>query len=130
MKNIKIEIPEGYEIDETNSTFTNIVFKEKEKETDYVQLMSDMWRGCNVVKYSSDGCRTYCKNDISMFQQDWNNKKLYYSYYNVYKIFDGKLSEKEINQLVIDVLSKDINCTEIKEASFFYFLWSRNLPNK
>ena len=27
MKNVKIEIPKGYEIDESKSTFTNIVFK-------------------------------------------------------------------------------------------------------
>lgn len=30
MKEIKIEVPEGYEIDKENSTFEKIVFKEKE----------------------------------------------------------------------------------------------------
>jgi hypothetical protein len=30
MKNVKIEIPKGYEIDESKSTFTNIVFKKIE----------------------------------------------------------------------------------------------------
>lgn len=31
MKEIKIEVPEGYEIDKENSTFESIIFKEKSK---------------------------------------------------------------------------------------------------
>lgn len=113
MKNIKVEIPEGYEIDEANSSFTNIVFKEIKKEESNEELMTKIWRSCNVVKYSSDNCRTYFKDDVPMFQQDWNYKKLYYSYNNVYKLFSDTLSDKQIDKLVIDVLSKDINCKNL-----------------
>lgn len=31
-KNIKIDVPEGWEIDKENSTFENIVFKKKEEQ--------------------------------------------------------------------------------------------------
>lgn len=77
------------------------------------QRMTEIWRSCNNVKYFSDGCRTYFFDKEPMFQQDWKNKKLYYRYSLVYKIFENefKMSEKEINKLVITTLSKDLNCS-------------------
>lgn len=80
------------------------------------QRMTEIWRSCNNVKYSSDNCRTYFKDNEPMFQQDWENKKLYYRYSLVYKIFEDefKMSEKEINKLTISILSKDLNCSSLE----------------
>jgi len=42
MKSIKIDIPEGYVVDENNSSFENIVFKKKPSEiTDRVKTVED-----------------------------------------------------------------------------------------
>ena len=42
MKNIKIEIPKGYEIDKEKSTFENIVFKE-------INISPNSWSGLSVI---------------------------------------------------------------------------------
>lgn len=112
-KTLKINIPKGYEIDNSLSTFENIVFKPVIPKQLAEDRMREIWRSCNNVKYSSDGCRTYYKNNEPMFQQDWNNKKLYYRYSLVYKIFSDeyKMKEVDINNLVIKVLSQDLNTT-------------------
>lgn len=80
------------------------------------QRMTEIWRSCNNVKYSSDDCRTYFKDNQPMFQQDWKNKKLYYRYLLVYKIFEDEfnMTETEINKLVITTLSKDLNCSSLE----------------
>ena len=82
------------------------------------QRMLEIWKSCNVVKYSSDNCRTYFLDKELMFQQDWRNKKLYYRYSLIYRIFENefKMSEKEINKLVITTLSKDLNCSSLEAA--------------
>lgn len=42
MKSIKIDIPEGYVVDENNSSFENIIFKKKPSEiTDRVKTVED-----------------------------------------------------------------------------------------
>lgn len=42
MKNLKINVPEGYEIDKEKSTFENIVFKEVEKDiTERIRTLND-----------------------------------------------------------------------------------------
>lgn len=80
------------------------------------QRMTEIWRSCNNIKYSSDNCRTYFKDNEPMFQQDWRNKKLYYRYSLVYKIFEieFKMTETEIDKLVITTLSKDLNCSSLR----------------
>ena len=80
------------------------------------QKMTEIWRSCNNIKYSSDNCRTYFKDNEPMFQQDWRNKKLYYSYSLIYRIFEieFKMTETEIDKLVITTLSKDLNCSSLR----------------
>lgn len=109
-KNLKINIPDGYEIDEEKSSFSNIVFKLKPTISAHEKML-EIWRSCNVVKYSHDNCRTYCKDGLPMFRQDQKNKKLYYSY-SIVKEFNQKfnMSEEGVNNLVISVLSLDLNC--------------------
>jgi serine protease inhibitor len=95
------------------------------------ERMTEIWRSCNNVKYSLDNCRTYFKNNEPMFQQDWINNKLYYRYSLVYIIFVKKYNmiESDINKLVIKVLSKDLNCTNLEArlegTRWGYFLETR-----
>lgn len=125
MENLQIEIPKGYEIDEDKSTFTNIVFKKIISKITPEEKMDQIWRECTVIKYSSDDCRTYFKDKEAMFQQDWTNNKLYYNYINVYEVFEKEynMQEPEINNLVIKILSKDINCPTIPRV----WVWSVSL---
>lgn len=52
MKNVKIEIPQGYQIDEEKSTFTNIVFKPIEKKWVDLGLPSrTLWCDTNEEGY-------------------------------------------------------------------------------
>ena len=54
MKSIKIEIPQGYQVDEEKSTFTNIVFKPIEKKWVDLGLPSGtLWRDVNEEGYYS-----------------------------------------------------------------------------
>lgn len=123
MKKLQINPPKGYEIDKYKSTFTNIVFKKMPKsiQISAEQKMEEIWKSCNNVKYSSDNCRTYFKDNKPMFQQDWNNKKLYYNHSLVYLIFEEEynMQKTDINQLIITVLSKDLNCNNLMSQSFF-----------
>lgn len=51
MKEIKITPPEGYEIDEKNSTFEKIVFKKVEEKLTYKKIAKELFsKGC----YSTD----------------------------------------------------------------------------
>ena len=124
MKNLQINIPTGYEIDEKLSTFTNIVFKPIVLKITPEQRMLEIWKSCNIVKYSKDNYRTYFKDTEPMFQQDWKNKKLYYRYSLVYKIFEKEfqMSEKDIDNLVITILSRDLNCNGLEGGAWG---WSR-----
>jgi len=63
MKNIKIEIPEGYEIDKEKSDFTNIVFKEIPKSiTERVKTFSDV---CTILGKSEKDFEPNCNEDES-----------------------------------------------------------------
>ncbi len=60
MKSVKIEVPQGYEIDKEKSTFENIVFKEVKKELPktweelgqikghYIGVRSEMSQSCGI----------------------------------------------------------------------------------
>ena len=111
MKNLQITIPEGYEIDESLSTFSNIVFKPVIKKESAEERMTAIWRSCNNVKYSSDNCRTYFKDNVPMIQQDWTAKKLYYNYDDIYLVFVNgyNMNDTQINNLLLSTLSKDLN---------------------
>ena len=55
MKDLKIEIPEGFEVDEEKSTFTNIVFKAVKKELpksyEELELVNGWWIDQNSDVY-------------------------------------------------------------------------------
>ena len=58
-KEVKIEIPEGYEIDHEHSSFNKIAFKKKENElpkswTEFARLQENdtFHRGCEIINYN------------------------------------------------------------------------------
>ena len=116
MKTLQITPPSGYEIDEKLSTFTNIIFKPLVIKQSAEKRMSEIWRKCNIVKYSSDNCRTYFWDKEPMFQQDWKNKKLHYRYSLIYQVFEKEynMKEKDINFLVLSTISKYLNCNDLE----------------
>ena len=74
---------------------------------------------------SHDKCWTFYKTperkkEEWMFQQDFKNGKLYYSYYRTYLILSEQYSMKEtdVDILVKDVLGKDINCEGLTPTIF------------
>ncbi len=77
IKNIKIDIPEGYEIDEKKSTFENIIFKKKKK--DDVVKWNDKYNGVEICAddehFVVDADPSYCMNfnDAVDFERknDW-----------------------------------------------------------
>ena len=62
MKNVKIEIPKGYEIDESKSTFTNIVFKKIENK--YPNSVLDINGRDWAISYSGVRKDIACSGDI------------------------------------------------------------------
>lgn len=62
MKNVKIEIPKGYEIDESKSTFTNIVFKKIEDK--YPNSVLDIKGRYWAISYSGVRNDIACSDDI------------------------------------------------------------------
>jgi hypothetical protein len=59
MKTLKIEIPNGFEIDKENSTFEQIVFKEIEKQ------LPKTWEELKIIS-------GYYSNDFSQINEDYN----------------------------------------------------------
>lgn len=63
MKNIQIQVPEGYEIDQKASTFENIVFKEIPKSiTERVKTFSDV---CTILGKNEKDFEPNCNEDES-----------------------------------------------------------------
>lgn len=59
-KELKIEIPKGYEIDKENSTFERIVFKPIKKDITY-----------------EDVCNTLFKNNVGYFMDQYGEVNFY-----------------------------------------------------
>ena len=71
MKEFKIEVPNGYEIDEQNSTFSKIVFKEAEK--DIIKRIKSFKDALDYLGEKDEEVVTYRK----MLKVDINGKLLY-----------------------------------------------------
>lgn len=80
-KELKIQIPEGYEIDREKSTFEKIVFKKKEEPTTYNEVADLTLRGKEGFYISSGGvvfgfgsidASTHCPNiALTKEQLEW-----------------------------------------------------------
>ena len=116
MKETKIIAPEGYEIDKENSTFEVIKFKEVTKEVNQSarEWLEKVWMENKIKSFISfDNCWTFGESiDQWMFQQDWKNGNLYYSYHRVFTVLLERFNvgSGAIDSLVKDVVGRDINC--------------------
>ena len=74
MKEVKIEIPEGYEIDKNKSTFEKIVFKEIEKrKLTYSDISYNLFPQNNVSYYITDRGKVEEQIYIGSTYTDSNN---------------------------------------------------------
>ena len=102
----------------------NILNKKEETKPSAREWLEKEWLNArNNGGLSQDNCWTFFKTNERkkeewMFQQDFKNGRLYYSYYCIYFILSErfKVKQADINQLVKDVLSKDINCKGLTPA--------------
>ena len=73
MKNLKINVPEGYEIDKDESTFENIVFKKKNelpKSWEDLRRIEGWWSGSNCeILPSNSGTFFFNKNVFKKKEQ-------------------------------------------------------------
>jgi hypothetical protein len=110
MKTLKIEIPQGYEIDKEKSTFENIVFKEAKKE------LPKSWEELDIVK----GYNTTTYGDINSTTININ--------YNIKNIFatkeqaEASIAMAQLSQLIKvynDGWVPDWNDDEFKYCIYF-----------
>ena len=97
-KILKINVPEGYVIDNEKSTFENIVFKSIENNnTEILKEMSDflfsMING-TTIKITGEKEITHYNNNEWIIQQDYKNGYLYINYYKIWKVFEEKYKLK------------------------------------
>ena len=132
MKELKIEVPQGYEVDKENSTFERIVFKKKQE----IKTWEDL---CNAEKklkgfYVSDHSNIY---DISRSEvREWNRgvfltKKQAKSaraaavISQLMPYYGGAITNEEWEDTNINkfVITRDGNKVQFFErSSWFYFL--------
>lgn len=106
MKELKISVPAGYEIDQEKSTFENIVFKEIIKNIrEMIQTMKDVYDLNNIAE--SEFLKN-CKNDSSD-EVGFKKVKLIVSAYN-----QGKTPDFNDN------ISKYLPYFDMRESSFRY----------
>ena len=72
-KELKIDIPEGYEIDKENSTFEHIVFKKKEIATNYEDVALALFKNNDIyyITFRGNVACTHISNET--FCADLNN---------------------------------------------------------
>ena len=101
-KHIKIEIPEGYEIDKDKSTFEKIVFKEKIKYPTEIPEINNYLRNGIIYENNNKGLITDIERyDKTVLFNIKNNDKNYLIPYN-----DNLIDKIDINNKKIYI--KDI----------------------
>ena len=135
-KEIKINVPDGFEIDKDNSTFELIKFKPIIKEIDKSKEMSDFLFSMfnkTVAKITNEKKITYYKLDGYdpnsddnqwLFQQDWKNGRLWVRYSLIWQIFEERfgLNYNQIRDFIQDWGKTNLNwkgLTPICSAAFF-----------
>ena len=103
-KEIKISVPDGYEIDKDNSSFELIKFKPiiNKEMSDFLFSMFNN----TVCKITGEKEITYYKldgynpnnnsssNNQWLFQQDWKNNKLWIRYTLIWHVFEERFGLK------------------------------------
>jgi hypothetical protein len=110
-KSIKINVPEGFEIDKDKSSFEEIVFKIKQ---DINKEMSDFLfkivNGC-MMKMTDENKITYYKDDEWILQQDFKKSYLWIRYSLIWEIFEKKyaLNYQQIKNFIVGWVETNLN---------------------
>jgi len=125
-KELKINVPEGFEIDKDNSSYELIKFKPIKNKTNDIKLMSDfLFKMFNniVVKVTGEKELTYYQlegydpnnkygnNNQWLFQQDWKNSYLWVKYDLIWLIFEKEfgLNDCEISDFIQGWVETNLN---------------------
>lgn len=131
MKSIKIEIPQGYQIDEEKSTFTNIVFKPIEKKWVDLGLPSGtLWCDTNEEGY-------YPWNEM-MNKFDKENLPKLTDFAELYDYCDWKWDDKKKGMVVtgpngncifIPASGSRSDSGKLNKVNSYGYCWSASCPN-
>ena len=122
-KEIKINVPDGFEIDKDNSTFELIKFKPVVNKEDKNKSMSDflfqMFNNavCKItgekelIYYKLDGYNPNSDNNKWLFQQDWKSGRLWIRYTLIWQIFEERfgLNYEQIRDFIQDWVETNLN---------------------
>lgn len=124
-KELKIQVPEGYEIDKENSTFECIKFKPKSKNITYKDVCNKLFKELNGYFITSWGETDtfYYESDKFASNSATNNKQLekilaLNQLLNIAKYYN-KLHPKNVNHYVI-VYNKDTQTYTLCIGPFLY----------
>ena len=103
-KEIKINVPDGFEIDKDNSSFELIKFKPViDKSNEMSDFLFSIFNN-TVAKITGEKEITYYKldgynpnnnsNNQWLFQQDWKNGKLWIRYTLIWQVFEERFGLK------------------------------------
>lgn len=111
MKNLKIEVPKGYEIDKEKSTFDNIVFKESntkaDKEKLFLELFQNLTMKSDIDRYPNSVF--YFRGDELFLEIE--KSYLWVSYKHIWTIFEREFSMNytEIQSFIQSMVEKHFN---------------------
>lgn len=138
-KEIKIEVPKGFEIDKENSTFEKIVFKESNSNP-----MLEVYKYHNITEEEFDKLYENLPNHVKAFQKEcmivsfynkgwkpnWDNlnERKYYPWFYLGKGFSLNHSHCYLISCVSSclVFRKEEDCEEAVEKFFEVYRESRN----
>jgi len=123
-KELKINVPEGFEIDKDNSSYDLIIFKPINNEEDKYKAMSDfLFKMFNntVVKLTGEKELTYFRLDgydvnkpnsnVYLFRQDLKNGILLVRYQLIWQVFKERFgfNHNEIRDFIRDWVETNLN---------------------
>jgi len=144
-KEIKINVPDGFEIDKDNSTFELIKFKpvvnkEDNKSKEMSDLLFSMFNNTvckitgekEITYYKLNGYNPNSDDNEWLFQQDWKNGRLWVKYSLIWKVFEERfgLNYDQIRDFIQDWVETNLNwkgLTPEKDNWFSYCLVETNL---
>jgi hypothetical protein len=110
-KSIKINVPEGFEIDKDKSTFDEIIFKPKQSfEKDMSDFLFNIINGSTMIMTEKDEV-TYYKDNEWILQQDFKKDNLWVRYSLIWVIFEKKysLNNQQISDFIKGWVETNLN---------------------
>jgi hypothetical protein len=102
-KEIKINVPDGFEIDKENSSFELIKFKPKQdKNKEMSDFLFSVLKETTCKITGEKRIEFYNKNNEWLIQQDYKNGRLWMNYYRIWSIFESRfgLNYEQIKEFI------------------------------